>query len=294
MQQAPVARRLIALTHPSGLICCHKPWIMACPAPNSGGLTNGYIAFSSPCGTRIVVAKKRIDVYATSYRHGIKDSIKSSKTEVSFLSKSRFTRSDWKQLELFDRPNMRNFVVDTLQNFSVVIRTYIPVWIISVWRRKDRDVFVFSLEFQSGCERISRVSVVLLISVDPAGLNSTCFTHVPQDAGPPDRIWFWFLRFMHRVAWARIPAVRRARRPRRFREVETSGRISRGKGGFRALRGLSTNNVHRRCSSPEPARPLGIEAIPRLVIACYRSFSCILFIFPALSFASSPCSSFYV
>jgi len=105
----------------------------------------------------------------------------------------------------------------------------------------------------------TRVSVVVLIPVDPVPRSdSTCFTYlqVPRDArASGSNLVFIPPPCAPLRAWARIPAVRQARRPRRFREVETSGRISREKGRFRALRGLSTNNVHRRCSSPSPATP---------------------------------------
>lgn len=74
-------------------------------------------------------------------------------------------------------------------------------------------------------------------------------------------------------AWARIPAVRRGSSTSRFQEVETSGRISQVEGGISCISGLSTNNVYRRWSSPSPTTP-GVQAIPRLVIACCRSPSC--------------------
>jgi len=113
------------------------------------------------------------------------------------------------------------------------------------------------VEFQSERERIN--SLVVLIPVDPAPRSdSTCFTYlrVPRDArASGSNLIFIPPPCAPLRAWARIPAVRQARRPRRFREVETSGRISREKGRFRALRGLSTNNVHRRCSSPSSATP---------------------------------------
>jgi len=76
------------------------------------------------------------------------------------------------------------------------------------------------------------------------------------DGRAPNRMWFWFLRFVHRSERGRgSPRFAKLVDLRRFQEVETCGHISYEKGGFRALWGLSTNNVHRRCSSSNPTTP---------------------------------------
>jgi len=139
----------------------------------------------------------------------------------------------------------------------------------------------------------TRVSVVVLIPVDPVPRSdSTCFTYlqVPRDArASGSNLVFIPPPCAPLRAWARIPAVRQARRPRRFREVETSGRISREKGRFRALRGLSTNNVHRRCSSPSPATPgdRGDTAISNRVLSLSFVFPPPLFLSLSLSLSLS-------
>lgn len=109
------------------------------------------------------------------------------------------------------------------------------------------------------------VSMVVLIFIDLSRSIFTCFILCLMRRRIPDRIWFWFLRFVH---W-----FKRGRGSPRFTRLvdlagsEKSKRLvvsHTRKGDFvhfgASLRIMYTAVAHR----PTP-RPLGIEAIPRLV-----------------------------
>jgi len=96
--------------------------------------------------------------------------------------------------------------------------------------------------------------------------------------GPPDRIWFSFLRLVHRSERGRGS-------PRFARRVDLAGSekskrpaVSHARKGDFVHFGASLRIMYIVVAHRPARRPLGIEAIPRLVIACYRSLSCSLFL----------------
>lgn len=121
-----------------------------------------------------------------------------------------------------------------------------------------RDIFWIHRNFKVGVKESSRVSVVL-IPADLPRSNSTCFTYptyVRRSGSESNAV---LISPLCAPLWERGRGSPRFAKhvDLRFQEVETCGRISyeREKGGFRALRDLSTNNVHRRCSSSNPTTP---------------------------------------
>lgn len=87
---------------------------------------------------------------------------------------------------------------------------------------------------------------------------------------------FRFLRFVGRARGRGSPRFAAARRPLASKKWKRPLVSHAGGGGeISCISALSTNNVYRRWSSANPTTP-GAQAIPRLVIACYRvSPSCL-------------------
>lgn len=76
---------------------------------------------------------------------------------------------------------------------------------------------------------------------------------------------FRFLRFVGRARGRGSP---RRVDPSLPRSGNVRSYLTRVEGEISCISALSTNNVHRRWSSASPTTP-GVQAIPRLVIACY-------------------------
>lgn len=141
------------------------------------------------------------------------------------------------------------------------------------------------MKFQSGCRGIESY-LRCINSRWPVEVKLHLFSPA-FDGRAPNRMWFWFLRFVHRSERGRgSPRFAKLVDLRRFQEVETCGHISYEKGGFRALWGLSTNNVHRRCSSSNPttSRDRGDTTISNRVLPL--SFLLFLFFLIPLLFLS--------
>lgn len=107
------------------------------------------------------------------------------------------------------------------------------------------------------------------------GQQRSSFTCLNYDLrGRGTRIEFGFdFSGLCRVRGRGSPRFGAARRPLGSKKSKRPVVSHRWKGGISCISGLSTNNVYRRWSSPSPTTP-GVQAIPRLVIACYRSPSC--------------------
>lgn len=145
------------------------------------------------------------------------------------------------------------------------------------------------MEFQSGRERIPFASVVLLISADPTGLNSTCFSYVPRDAGsnlvliPPLCAPRSVGEDPRGSPGSSTSAVPRSRNVRSY--------LTRERGISCTSGPLYENNVHRRCSSAERPLAIGDTTISNRVLPL-PALSFYLFLSPTLSFL--PRSYFYV